>query len=1018
MRAFLKSIDENVWISVQNGWKPPSTIVSGNIHLTDISVWTKDELAACNWNSKGIHALFMALSPEEFRRVSMCETAKENSKLQMLASRFEEVRMKDDETFDEFYAKLNDIVNSSFNLGERIPETKIVRKVLRSLPERFRPKVTAIEESKDLDEVKIEELVGSLQTYELTLSQHKRGKSIALKSIKEDESSDTESLRDEDIAYFVKKFQKVHNNRRKPQDRKSGAPSRFTKDKIEKVNNKGSSEKPRLVRCHECQGIGHYRNECPSYKKNQRKGKGKALVVSLTDNESETSDRQESSSNDDEGNYMAFVAIVKSESDKESDKLFKESLKIKKVNEALLKKVDELEREKEKLGSKLQESLKSGSELKCVNEKLEDKVKSLTSELEKSNAHLQTFINGTKKLDNLLGMNKPVGEKRGLGYVEGNTTIAGPSKTVFVAASKSNAIRSPSNGRSVPREQSQQSRRNIRTRYPDTCTFEPRFIPTYHHCGALGHTRPRCYKLGNERRSQNIPSQVSFLSNQVSHLTEMLTRLTKSTFSSKKVWVKKSDLGRPSGRENSFVAHVALKAQNSNMWYLDSACSRHMCGNKSLFTTLDECNGGMVTFGNGGSAPILGKGTVQMHDLPVISNVLYVDGLKSNLLSISQICDDDFEVSFVQKRCTVYDSSGGVVHEGVRTSDNCYGVLPNSNYVCRSVKIDVSELWHKRLGHLNYKSLEQLAKKELVDGLPKIGPSENVVCGPCQLGKQLKGSHKKTTKILTKIPLELIHMDLMGPSRTESLGGKRYILVVVDNFSRFTWIELLREKSDACNLIKSLCKWLSNELNLKVSRMRSDHGKEFENFNLESFCMDEGIMQEFSSPITPQQNGEEVYVEQPKGFVDPKFPHYVYKLHKALYGLKQAPRAWYERLTSYLEEHGFSRGGVDRTLFIRHIEENFTIAQIYVDDIIFGSPLESLAFEFAECLQREFEMSMVGELSYFLGLQEGVLVFIAWLSKKQNSISLSTAEAEYIAAGSCCTQLLWMKQMLSDYGIS
>ena len=172
----------------------------------------------------------------------------------------------------------------------------------------------------------------------------------------------------------------------------------------------------------------------------------------------------------------------------------------------------------------------------------------------------------------------------------------------------------------------------------------------------------------------------------------MLTRLTRSTTSSKKVWVKKEDLAGLSSQVNCYVAHVALKAQDFNMWYLDSACSRHMCGNKALFTTLDECNGGMVTFEDGGSAPILGKGTVQMHGLPVISNVLYVEGLKSNLLSISQICDDDFEVSFVQKRCTVYDSSGGVVLEGVRTSDNCYGILPNSNYVCRSAKIDVSEL--------------------------------------------------------------------------------------------------------------------------------------------------------------------------------------------------------------------------------------------------------------------------------------------------------------------------------------
>lgn len=95
--------------------------------------------------------------------------------------------MKDDKSFDEFYAKLNDIVNSRFNLGERIPESKIVRKVLRSVHERFGPKVTAIEESKDLDAVKIEELVGSLQTYELTVSQPKNFKSIAMNIIRKEE---------------------------------------------------------------------------------------------------------------------------------------------------------------------------------------------------------------------------------------------------------------------------------------------------------------------------------------------------------------------------------------------------------------------------------------------------------------------------------------------------------------------------------------------------------------------------------------------------------------------------------------------------------------------------------------------------------------------------------------------------------------------------------------------------------------------------------------------------------------
>ena len=114
---------------------------------------------------------------------------------------------------------------------------------------------------------------------------------------------------------------------------------------------------------------------------------------------------------------------------------------------------------------------------------------------------------------------------------------------------------------------------------------------------------------------------------------------------------------------------------------------------------------------------------------------------------------------------------------------------------------------------------------------------------------------------------------------------------------------------------------------------------------------------------------EEVYVEQLKGFVDPHKPDDVYKLKRALYGLKQAPRAWYDRLTAYLTEHGFKRGSADTTLFIRKDKNSFVIVQIYVDDIVFGATNDSLAHSFADEMKAMFEMSMVGELTYFLGLQ-------------------------------------------------
>ena len=169
MRAFLCAIDESVWDSVENGYVKPTTAKSK---------WDKAALALANANSKAINAIFCGVSPDEFHRISHVKIAKEawtilettyegtkkvkDTKLQMLTTRFEELKMGDDETFDSFYGKLNEIAIVKLNLREKIEDSKVMRKILRSLLESFRAKVTAIEESKDLNEIKIQELIGSL----------------------------------------------------------------------------------------------------------------------------------------------------------------------------------------------------------------------------------------------------------------------------------------------------------------------------------------------------------------------------------------------------------------------------------------------------------------------------------------------------------------------------------------------------------------------------------------------------------------------------------------------------------------------------------------------------------------------------------------------------------------------------------------------------------------------------------------------------------------------------------------
>jgi hypothetical protein len=131
---------------------------------------------------------------------------------------------------------------------------------------------------------------------------------------------------------------------------------------------------------------------------------------------------------------------------------------------------------------------------------------------------------------------------------------------------------------------------------------------------------------------------------------------------------------------------------------------------------------------------------------------------------------------------------------------------------------------------------------------------------------------------------------------------------------------------------------------------------------------------------------EEVYVSQPSGFESEKYPHWMYKLRKALYGLKQVPRAWNGRLRGFLFERGFEMGKVDQTLFLLRQGKDILIVQVYVDDIVFGGLSNSLVARFAEDMSMEFEMSMMGELQFFLGLQikqskEGTFVHQAKYTK-------------------------------------
>src|ERR1044072_8865593 len=139
-----------------------------------------------------------------------------------------------------------------------------------------------------------------------------------------------------------------------------------------------------------------------------------------------------------------------------------------------------------------------------------------------------------------------------------------------------------------------------------------------------------------------------------------------------------------------------------------------------------------------------------------------------------------------------------------------------------------SKVVAQEIGYLSLKSTRKIISEEAVRGLPKINIEQGKICGECQIGKKTKMPHKKLQHLTTTKFLELIHMDLMGPMQVESLGGKKYAFFCVDDFSRYTWINFIREKSETFEVFKELCLKIQKEQECGIVRIRSDHGKEFE----------------------------------------------------------------------------------------------------------------------------------------------------------------------------------------------
>nr|GEW21031.1 retrovirus-related Pol polyprotein from transposon TNT 1-94 [Tanacetum cinerariifolium] len=294
----------------------------------------------------------------------------------------------------------------------------------------------------------------------------------------------------------------------------------------------------------------------------------------------------------------------------------------------------------------------------------------------------------------------------------------------------------------------------------------------------------------------------------------------KSKANNKKVPVSNSTINK------SLVVQIVL-------WYLDSGCSRHMTGDRSQLINFVQKFLGTVKFKNDHVAKIMGYGDYQIRNV-TISRVYYVEGLGHNLFFVGQFCDSGLEVAFCQHTCFIRNLDGVDMLTGSR-GNNLYTLslqdMMASSPICLLSKASKTKswLWHCRLSHLNFGAINHLARQGLVRGLSNLKFEKYHLCSACTVGKSTNKSHKPKSEDTSQEKLYPLHMDLCGPMRVETVNEKKYILVVIDDYSRFIWVKFLRSKDEAPDFIIKFLRMIKVRLKVPVRRIQIYNETEFVN---------------------------------------------------------------------------------------------------------------------------------------------------------------------------------------------
>ncbi len=298
-----------------------------------------------------------------------------------------------------------------------------------------------------------------------------------------------------------------------------------------------------------------------------------------------------------------------------------------------------------------------------------------------------------------------------------------------------------------------------------------------------------------------------------------------------------------------------------DVWFLDNGASNHMTGDRSKFRELDESITGRVKFGDASTVQIKGKGSILFSckngDQWLLQDVYYIPSLQCNMVSLGQLTETGHRVVMDEDVLEVFDKSPWrLVMKVRRTVNRLYRIelkLAHPVSLLSSLD-DPAWLWHARLGHVNFQAMKLLVDKEMAGGVLAI-VHPNQLCQSCLVTKQARAPFPAAAHFRAEEPLELLHIDLCGPITPSTMSGNRYFFLIVDDYSRWMWVFVLKTKDQSLDAFVKFKPLAENTAGRRVKTLRSDRGGEFLSGEFAQVCEEAGIQRHLTAPNSPQQNG-------------------------------------------------------------------------------------------------------------------------------------------------------------------